>query len=339
MGVFHFLNVKEGDCSIIQHPSGRVTVIDVSNARHPVANENNALALLMKSFNDSQRVKGNFGQKDYPVNPIQYMRDHGITDVFRLVITHPDMDHMDGIKDLCEAFPPTNFWDTNNNCTKEDWGNNARYREEDWRYYENLHHGRLNSSPKRLAIHAGQRAMYYNQNSDNSAGGDGLHILAPTEALVSSANECDDHNDSSYVILYRSNGGRIIIAGDSHDSTWEHIIANHRSDVENVDVLVAPHHGRHSDRDFSFLDVLKPKLTLFGNAPSEHLAYGEWSRRGLPIITNNQADCVVIDTDSAAMDVYVTNETFAKAVNAKTFWSAQRRGYYVGQVKPVEKAA
>ena len=30
---FHFLNVKNGDCSIIEHGSGHVSVIDVCNAR------------------------------------------------------------------------------------------------------------------------------------------------------------------------------------------------------------------------------------------------------------------------------------------------------------------
>ena len=32
MATIHFLNVKEGDCSIIEHNSGHKTVIDVCNA-------------------------------------------------------------------------------------------------------------------------------------------------------------------------------------------------------------------------------------------------------------------------------------------------------------------
>ena len=37
MPIVHYLNVKEGDCSIIQHGSGRISVIDVCNARDPDA--------------------------------------------------------------------------------------------------------------------------------------------------------------------------------------------------------------------------------------------------------------------------------------------------------------
>ena len=39
MSTIHFLNVLEGDCNIIQHDSGRVTVIDVSNAYDDVDTE------------------------------------------------------------------------------------------------------------------------------------------------------------------------------------------------------------------------------------------------------------------------------------------------------------
>src|SRR5205807_6583268 len=102
----------------------------------------------------------------------------------------------------------------------------------------------------------------------------------------------------SYVILYKTDNHRILFGGDSHDDTWERILANHKDDVSDVDVLVAPHHGRSSDRSYEFLDVVNPALTLFGNAPSEHLAYGAFSSRDLPIITNNQAGCVLLDTES-----------------------------------------
>ena len=31
MAIIHFLNVKNGDCTLIQHSSGRNTLIDISN--------------------------------------------------------------------------------------------------------------------------------------------------------------------------------------------------------------------------------------------------------------------------------------------------------------------
>jgi beta-lactamase superfamily II metal-dependent hydrolase len=138
---------------------------------------------------------------------------------------------------------------------------------------------------------------YWNQD-DNSGGGDGLHVLAPTPSLVQQANDCDDFNDCSYVLLYRAAGGfRILFGGDSHDKTWEHILENHADDIADVDLLIAPHHGRKSNRDYGFLVVVRPKMTFFGNASSQHLAYGAWNYRNLPFITNNQAGCMAVYTN------------------------------------------
>ena len=89
MSVIHFLNVNEGDCNIIQHGSGRVTVIDVCNGN---------------AENETILENANHRQKEYPVNPINYIASLGITSIFRFIQTHPDMDHMDGIKKLFDKF-------------------------------------------------------------------------------------------------------------------------------------------------------------------------------------------------------------------------------------------
>ena len=58
-------------------------------------------------------------------------------------------------------------------------------------------------------------------------------------------------------------------------------------DLRDIDLLIAPHHGRSSGRSYEVLDVLRPALTFFGNARSEHLAYSAWNYRKLPFVTNN----------------------------------------------------
>lgn len=337
MGVFHYLNVKQGDCSIIQHPSGHVTVVDVCNVSKDTSQH--YFDQAMKSLVEERGIRGDFNQKDYPVNPIAYMREHRITDVFRFVLSHPEMDHMDGIKDFFEEFNPTNFWDTANTCEKDDW-DGSPHDEDDWDFYRAMRDGYSDNGAKRLMLYSGARGKYWNQAEDGSGGGDGLHILAPTPELTAAANESGDHNDASHVILYQSAAGRILLSGDSHDATWEHILNNHRGDVEDVDLLIAPHHGRKSGRSYDFLDVVRPRLTFFGNANSKHLAYGAWQYRGLQTITNNQADCMVVDTNGQFMDVYVTNRSFAQKIRPDTFYSGQHRAYYIGHIrKDVRRAA
>lgn len=326
MPVIHFLNVKEGDCSIIEHMSGHITVIDVCNAgqRNIVAEATDSVLAKLE-----EGVLGNFNQKKYPVNPVSYLEDRAIDSVFRFVLTHPDMDHLDGIKYFFETFSPINFWDTDNTKENDFSEDNYKYDEDDWDFYTSLRDCKPTGDPKRLVLHSGANGKYFNQNEDGDGGGDGLHILAPTKELVSDANDCSDFNDCSYVLLYKTKEFKIVFGGDSHDQTWDHILEEHPNLVANIDLLIAPHHGRDSGRSYDFLDVLKPKLTLFGNARSQHLAYDAWSSRDLPIITNNQAGTIIMAIEAGSFKVYVTHKAFAKKVNPDTFFSSEYDVYFL----------
>lgn len=158
-----------------------------------------------------------------------------------------------------------------------------------------------------------------------------MYLLAPTSELVEEANRTEEYNDCSYVILYRTgNHKKIIFAGDSAENTWDYILENFKDDVTDVDVLVAPHHGRKTGGNDAYLDTLKPKLTLFGNAKSQYLDYASWINRELDHITNNQANCIVLDTNgSNGIDVYVTYETFARKRNSNTFFEEKYNAWYI----------
>ena len=331
MATVHFLNVKEGDCSVIQHNSKRVTVIDVCNAKPPESMDSRVEMLAARILTSA--VQGNFQQKENPVNPVAYMSEHGISSIFRYIQTHPDMDHMDGVRVLFDEFHPVNFWDTDNEkeLTSSSW-TGSPYSEGDWKFYKNLRETNPQSNPKRLTLLSGNIGQYWNREDDGSGSGDGLYVLAPTQELVDGANKSGDFNDGSYVLLYRTGGNRIVFGGDSHDKTWEHILKNFEDDVRDVDLLIAPHHGRNSGRSYEFLDVLRPTLTFFGNARSEHLAYGAWNYRQLPHVTNNQANCMVVDASETPMKFYVTNEAYARKVNAFTFYDQTMKAWFANYV-------
>lgn len=317
MGIVHFLNVNEGDCIWIQHPSQHNTVIDISNG-----NEENVVS-------ESVVFSGNHNQKSYPVDPIKYLKDRNVSTIFRFILTHPDMDHMDGIKALFNTYKVVNFWDTKNEKImdeKSDWG---RYNKEDWDFYQEIRHSK--DSLTVLNVYSGEKNKYYNQNENGEDGGDGLYILAPTPDLIKEANETKEYNDCSYVILYvTGDGKKIIFAGDSAEKTWDYILENHKDDVTDIDILVAPHHGRKTGGNDKYLDVLNPKLTLFGNAKSNYLDYASWNSRGLDHITNNQANCIIVNTDGVSgMDIYVTYEVFAKKRNPNTFYDEIYGGWYI----------
>ncbi len=316
----HCLNVKQGDCFVIERSSGRVTVIDISCGNLEPEKS------LSRFFETSQRIPGDYGMRDKPTNPISYLSSRGISDIWRFILTHPDMDHMDGIERLFSEKSVVNFWDCGIRREAPDFEKDFNFRKEDWDFYEKLVEGKI-SDINIVTPRAGSRGKYWNADDDKGEGeGDYLSIISPNDELIASATESGDINDASYVIIYRSSAGRFIFSGDSNDKTWEYILKNHKNLVSDAAVLFAPHHGRKSDRDYTFLDVVKPRISFFGCVPSEHLAYSAWQYRKLPYFTNNQCGNIHIYPVDKKVDVFIENETFARDVtNGQTF---QKDGYW-----------
>lgn len=320
VSTIHFLNVKRGDCSILECSSGRVTMIDICAGN--VSDEE----LVESESGAKAKPHGNFGMCSKPTNPIRYLQSRGINSIWRFILTHPDMDHMDGIKQLFESLRVHHFWDCGIRRTKPDFPTLGQYREEDWDFYEKLIAREVDGT-KVITPRAGDVGRYWNADNDDGNGkGDYLYIISPDEALIDKANQNGDINDASYVVVYRSSAGPVIFAGDSNDKTWDYILENHEDSVSNAAVLFAPHHGRKSDRDYAFLDVVAPRISFFGCAPSEHLAYSAWNNRNLLFFTNNQCGNVRIYPRGEAVEVFIENGTYANEyTEGKTY---QEEGYW-----------
>jgi competence protein ComEC len=312
MAKVHILNVAPGDCTLIQHNSGRISGIDICcghlETRQEVAEE---MAKAATIFRETKPL-GNYRMCERPSNPINYMKTFGLGKLFRFILSHPDMDHMDGLANLKEKIGFYNFWHTGHKRDKPDFGRNfTRYREEDWDLYEGLVEGRI-SSVTVLEKRAGDRFALANKKSDDNKSADALYILAPDKSLVDADKVGDDVNESSYVIQYHSGAGPMIFPGDAHNASWDLVMKNNADLKGNCSFLLAPHHGRDSDRSYDFLDFLQPKLTVLGCAPSKYLAYDEWSKRGLLTITSNQAGNIVLHIESGYYDVYIENKKYAE---------------------------
>ena len=303
----HFLNVKQGDCSFLERPSGRLTVIDICCGNLPHDGVLQAKAASLRGAKPS----GNYAMCANPTNPIHYLESKGLSNIWRFILTHPDMDHMDGIKQLFHSKKVEHFWDCGIRRQKPGFDEASPYMEEDWDFYEELIAGRVTGTSV-IAPRAGDKGKFWNADDDEGNGhGDYISIVSPNDELIASSNDNGDINDASYVIVYWSSAGKGIFAGDSNDKTWEYILENHRDTVSDAAVLFAPHHGRKSGRDYSFLDVVRPRVSFFGCAPSEHLAYSAWDYRKLLFFTNNQCGNVHIYPNNDKVDVFIENSTYA----------------------------
>ena len=328
MNRVHFLNVGEGDCIFIEHNSGRKSLIDISCGNIKVPD---SLVKAFESLSGDQlqinaaKLAGNYRQKESPQNPIDFLssfiNNKTQESIWRFIISHPDMDHIDGIKKLFESYQIDNVWDTNNNKPDPDFKKQTKFLNDDWDFYKSVESKANDDNYRYLQLYSEIN------NPGEKWTEDDITILCPTKKIVKEANEKEDYNDLSYVLLYTpiktgtKERWKIVFSGDSHNKSWEHIISNYEELVTDIDVLIAPHHGRDSERSYEFLKILCPTVTLFGNAKSKYIAYDKY--KGIKI-TNNQANNIIFDC-SNKIYFYVKNKKFADDYRTNKGWKESQK--------------
>ncbi len=274
----HFLNVGHGDCSIIEFPN-RNMMIDINNGQALDETTKNELMesfsitpvdLLFKSFTEVLSEKG------YNIsltNPIQYIRDLGITSFFRFVLSHPHMDHMTGLHALVneEKIEILNFWHSGVDIEKPDFSESI-YNEEDWDTYIKLKDSEEN--PKNLVKNSGDTGEFWTN--------DGIEILSPTNDLKELGVEKGKLNLCSYVFLITYKGYKFVLAGDAEKENWDYIVENYKDKITNINILKAAHHGRESGFHEEAVKLMNPEYTIVsvGKKPDTdaHNKYKKYTR-------------------------------------------------------------
>lgn len=290
----HFLNVGHGDCTIIEHPSGRISMIDINNSQSLPETDVDALAHQQGLSLNAFRASG-FGPQGFRtwedyyrsllVDPTEwYQQRFGGRSVFRYIQTHPDMDHMSGLHRFFyqERIPIENMWDTAH--TKElDKGSfdKTRYAYEDWAVYQLMRLGTVrDDSPRHQVLNLlrGASSRYYED--------DQIQVLAPTADLVEYASSSEDWNNSSYVLKVTHAGRSVILPGDAEKPVWDKIESFDDPVELSCDVLKAPHHGRESGYSKSATSLMSPRFVVcsVGKKPSTD-ASDEYASHGAAVLS------------------------------------------------------
>lgn len=267
----HFLNVGHGDCTIVEFED-RIMVVDINNGQKiDSKSRNEILYSLMEEEQDRLFLSKMLNDKnDYYLdrlfedcdkdgrfkitNPIEYMKENNIYSIFRFIVTHPHMDHISGLRYIRDHVH--NFWITNNNFekTKEDFLKAEEY--EDWKTYLELKQriGTGKPDPKVLDIREGSKGQYYTD--------DNIKILSPNERLIELAEEQNNENIMSTVILIEYKGAKILLPGDAEKETWEYIYEEYRDEIKDIDILKASHHGRDSGYHQKVVKHMNPEYVI-----------------------------------------------------------------------------
>lgn len=304
----HFLNVGHGDCTIIEFPSGRTTIVDINNSKIVDEETKSEIASLnpfgyeiLKSLGNEGNILLEKSVADFvaPVDPVEYMENHlPHSSIFRFILTHPDMDHMTGLYNLKNGGKTiSNLWDTDNVKSIDRNEVSALYDYRDWEVYQEMRSS--TDSPKVLNVLKGEQRDYFND--------DNIKILSPTQEIINQANTDGNWNLLSYILLIEYAGHKIILGGDADSIVWDELAESDRELLENISILKASHHGRNSGYSEKAASVMKPTWTIcsVGKKPSQdaHNKYRKHTEKKV-LSTRFRGNIVVEITDFGEMTIY-----------------------------------
>ena len=287
-------------------------MIDICGGNRARKSASEKLAIQIAEVLKAANPPGNYQMCEKPTHPLDYLEDKNLTNVWRFISTHPDMDHLDGFRVLLDTYGISNFWHTGVNRTKPDFPEGCPYKEDDWDTYAQVKAGNWAGITSLRKLDGSEFQLANKGGSDDK--GDYLNIASPSAGLVIEADTCEEYNDSSYIIVYRMGGGKVVICGDAEDGAFNHAIEKYPTLMKDVGFLLAPHHGRDSGRDYAFLDYLNPRFTLLGCAPHQHHRTQAWSSRGLLYCKQNQCGNMILTPGpgNTSIDIYIQSKSFAE---------------------------
>jgi hypothetical protein len=173
--------------------------------------------------------------------------------LWRFVLTHPDLDHMRGIKRLYQSIGFDNFWDTTHTKPTPDYRNNDD--KVDWEFYQQLRSGILGFRPRFYT--RGDALFAFAQNLP---GCDNIEILSPTADLINKCNRAAKSNDVS-MVLRLWHAGRSVLPGDAEGDAWDAMVGFYGNRLKS-EFFKASHHGRDSGYHIGAMHLIAPVLTF-----------------------------------------------------------------------------
>lgn len=272
MSIVKSLSVGDGDMFYIKHGSDSFTIVDCC------LSDDNKKTIV-------EELKSELTNK-------------GVT---RFVSTHPDGDHIQGIRYLDEKMPIRNFYCVKNEASKDEVT-------ESFEHYCSLRDG-----DNSYYVERGCARRWLNQGNDER-GSAGLRFLWPDVSNADYKEELQNakngelFNNISLVLRYdAAKNGIFVWCGDLETEFMEKI--RDRISLSKCQILFAPHHGRKSGKvPDSWLDDLRPKIIVIGEAPSRHLHY----YTDYHAITQNSAGDITFDcADTDKIHIYCSNEDYS----------------------------
>lgn len=269
-----FLNVLLWD-RIIFHPPGRMKVVffDVGQGDSAFLKMPDNSYILI----DGGRKGFSFDAGLYAIIP--YLKRNGIGSIDRIILSHPDADHIGGIPAVIENVSAGTVYIPD--ADKESG------------IYDKLNALIENKKIPRKTISGGMqigKSQYYR-----------IYVLHPPENY-----NTEDVNDLSLVVKVVYGDCEFLFTGDIGFEP-ENILARYDGFLES-DVLKIAHHGSRFSTSENFLQMIKPRYAIISvgeynlyNLPNP-MIIERLQRNGIQIARTDRSGAAVFETDGKTLD-------------------------------------
>lgn len=218
---------------ITKHPvANEVTMIDIGQGDSIFIRDSSGKTLLIDvggkvSFSQKEAWQEGSIDSNAERTLIPYLKSRGVSKIDQLLLTHTDTDHMGDMEVVAKHFAIGEVLVSPGSLTNSSFVN------------------RLKAMNVRVrSVLAGEELPIMNSS---------LQVLYPL-------SQGDGKNNDSLVLYGNLLGTRFLFTGDL-EKEGEEVLLEHYPQLA-VDVLKAGHHGSKGSSSMSFLETIKPKLTL-----------------------------------------------------------------------------
>jgi hypothetical protein len=221
----------------------------------------------------------------------------GIT---RFISTHPDDDHIRGLKYLDSVTTILNFYCVRNKAQKED-------QTDDFDHY-----CELRDSNKAFYLFKGCSRKWMNQgDGTRDPAGIGIHWPVTSgdafRGALAVAEEGRCPNNISPIITYEVKDGATFMWMGDLDTDFIGEIKDSLN-LPRANILFAPHHGRDSGKvPEDVLTTIDPDIIVVGEAASQHLHYYP----GYNTITQNSAGDITFNCVGSKVCIFTSETDYA----------------------------
>jgi competence protein ComEC len=208
------------------------------------------------------------------------LRALGIRRIDTVVLSHPNLDHYNGLIDLARAVPVGRV------CLTQQFLDAGA---------EGGLPGKLLADLELLGIPIGEVAA-----------GDGLDSLAPAVVEVlwppGGAEAASlDTNDASMVLRIALGMREVLLTGDITQGPQKSLMAG-SAEAMRADVLLLPHHGSRATLDPAFVEAVRPEISIASTgAPARLPAATGASTWSGGVLEPVEGKGVMVDTDTCGM--------------------------------------